>query len=162
MDQAAELSRLLPLLSDLTDDILLYSGYTLEEMHERKEPYTDLVLHHLSVLIDGDYQEALNALNGMPETSRGARWYYYAGMASQGVGDNVRAMQYAQQATDLEPDNQTYASFLQRLRNGGTFYAQRNQNYGFGMGGQNGSLCLSLCMANALCMLCGGRWMFCM
>ena len=60
MDQAAELSQLLPLLSDLTDDILLYSGYTLEELHERKEPNTDSVLQHLSVLIDGDYREALN------------------------------------------------------------------------------------------------------
>ena len=111
---------------------------------------------------NGYYQEALNALNGVAEASRGARWYYYAGMASQGVGDNVRAMQYAQQATDLEPDNQTYATFLQRLRNGETFYAQQNRSYGFGMGNQSSSLCLSLCMANALCMLCGGRWMFCL
>lgn len=110
---------------------------------------------------NGYYNEALNALNGVPAANRGARWYYYAGLASQGVGDNVRAMQYARQATDLEPGNQTYAAFLQRLQNGGSFYARQNQNYGFGMGSQSSSLCLSLCMANALCALCGGRWVLC-
>lgn len=60
MDQSEELSQLLPLLHDLTDDILLYTGYTLEELHKRKEPHTETVLCNISVLIDGDYQEELN------------------------------------------------------------------------------------------------------
>ena len=60
MDQAEELSQFLPLLYDLTDDILLYTGYTLEELHERKEPHTETVLRNIAVLIDGDYQEKLN------------------------------------------------------------------------------------------------------
>ena len=111
---------------------------------------------------NGYYQEALNALNGAGAESRGARWYYYAGLASQGVGDNVRAMEYAKTATDLEPGNPTYSQFLQRLQSGGTFYARQNQRYGFGSGSQSSSICLTICIANALCSICGGQWMFCM
>ena len=64
MDQAGELSELLPLLSDLTTDFLLYSGYTLEELHARMEPAIENVLHQIAVLIDGEYREELNS--GLP------------------------------------------------------------------------------------------------
>ena len=60
MDQAEEVSLLLPLLCDITEDVLMYSGYTLEELRGRKDAYTDTILRHLAVLIDGDYQEKLN------------------------------------------------------------------------------------------------------
>ncbi len=60
MDQAEEVSRLLPLLQDVTEDVLMYSGYTLDELHRRKDPCTETVLRHLAVLIDGDYREEFN------------------------------------------------------------------------------------------------------
>ena len=60
MDQTEEVSLLLPLLCDITEDVLMYSGYTLEELRGRKDAYTDTILRHLAVLIDGDYQEKLN------------------------------------------------------------------------------------------------------
>ncbi len=60
MDQAEEVSLLLPLLCDITEDVLMYSGYTLEELRGRNDAYTDIILRHLAVLIDGDYQEKLN------------------------------------------------------------------------------------------------------
>lgn len=60
MDQAKEVSLLMPLLHDVTEDVLMYSGYTLEELQKRKDPCTETVLRLLAVLIDGDYQEKLN------------------------------------------------------------------------------------------------------
>lgn len=60
MDQTEEVSLLLPLVQDVTEDVLMYSGYTLEELRKRKDPCTDTILLHLAVLIDGDYQDKLN------------------------------------------------------------------------------------------------------
>lgn len=60
MDQAEELAELLPLLRDLSDDILLYSGYTLEEIRKKQGGAEQRVLENLAVLVDGDYQERLN------------------------------------------------------------------------------------------------------
>ena len=60
MDQAEELSELLDLLSTLTDDILVYSGYTLEELHARGDTATEKVLEGIAVLIDGEYREEMN------------------------------------------------------------------------------------------------------
>ena len=60
MDQAEELSLLLPLLHDVIEDVLMFSGYTLEELKKRKDACTETVLRYLTVLIDGNYQEMLN------------------------------------------------------------------------------------------------------
>ena len=60
MDQAGELSLLLPLLSGLTDDILIYTGYTLEALQARNDPATDAVLRCAAALIDGEYREEMN------------------------------------------------------------------------------------------------------
>lgn len=108
---------------------------------------------------NGYYQEALNALNGVSEEMRGARWYYYASMANRGLGNNVNALEFAKKATDMEPGNQLYASHLQQIQNGGTWYQHQNQNYGYGgFGNANSQLCTYLCLANLFCNCClGGR-----
>lgn len=59
--QAEELlSLVLYLYKELTQDILIYSGYTLEELQQWKNPTVDKVLAHIAVLIDGKYIEELN------------------------------------------------------------------------------------------------------
>lgn len=60
MDQAAELAALLKDLHAVSDDILIYSGYRLEELRARGDPATDAILRRAAVLIDGPYIEALN------------------------------------------------------------------------------------------------------
>lgn len=42
------------------DDILVYSGYTLEQLRDRRDPATDGALAAISVLIDGEYVAALD------------------------------------------------------------------------------------------------------
>ena len=106
------------------------------------------------------FREALNALNGVPEINRRARWYYYAAIASRGIGNNVTALDYAKRAADMEPDNQMYAMLVNQMTNSGTWYQNQNRYYGFG--GMNNvsqqQMCYYLCLANMLCNCCmGGR-----
>ena len=111
----------------------------------------------------GYYREALNALEGVEIGRRGAKWYYYAAMANQGLGNNVTALEYAKRASDMEPDNMIYASFLSQLNNSGSWYQRQNVNYGFGGMGRagNSSWCLSIIMLNLCCNLMGGRIFWC-
>lgn len=59
-DQAGELAKLLPQLAAISDDILLYSGYTLPELQNRRDAATDRVLSDTVALIDGRYIDDLN------------------------------------------------------------------------------------------------------
>ena len=60
MDQARELAKLIPRLKAYSNDILIYSGYRIEELRARKNEETDMVLEQVTVLIDGEYREAEN------------------------------------------------------------------------------------------------------
>ncbi len=58
--QPEELSELLLSLSKWTEDILVYTGFTLEELQQIHHPYVDACLTEIAVLIDGPYIEAQN------------------------------------------------------------------------------------------------------
>ena len=60
MDQPEALAELILNLKKYSDDILIYSGYRIEELRERKSEEIDLVLTQLAVLIDGEYLEEEN------------------------------------------------------------------------------------------------------
>ena len=53
MEQAEELSMLLEQLKLINDDVLVYTGFEIEELSEKQ-------LKNVSVLIDGKYVEELN------------------------------------------------------------------------------------------------------
>ena len=55
-----ELLELLPLLRDISDDILVYTGYTYDELVQQSTPEIMNCLSMISVLIDGKYIEELN------------------------------------------------------------------------------------------------------
>ena len=63
-DQCAELAQVLEAVSDITDDVLIYTGNTLAELHARRCPDTDAVLARTAVLIDGPYLQERNT--GLP------------------------------------------------------------------------------------------------
>ncbi|MBR4027693.1 MAG: radical SAM protein [Lachnospiraceae bacterium] len=44
----------------MNGDILVFSGYTLEELHEKHTPVIEEILHHIAVLVDGTYIEEKN------------------------------------------------------------------------------------------------------
>ncbi len=60
MDQADELSHLIRLISSISEDILVYSGYQIKELTSKNDPAIDSVLRSIAVLIDGAYIEDLN------------------------------------------------------------------------------------------------------
>ena len=108
--------------------------------------------------------------DGMGEHEKTARWYYYSAMAHMGLGNNVAALEHANKAVALDPQNMEYQMLLQRLQSGGQWYESRQAAYGYPHVGGN-DLCLKICLANLFCNLCcgggglcfggyGGRGMF--
>ncbi len=55
--------------ASITDDILIYSGYTLEELRNKRNHNIDLILNRISVLIDGTYIDSLNDGKGLRGSS---------------------------------------------------------------------------------------------
>lgn len=110
---------------------------------------------------NGYYKEARTVLDGMPERTRNARWYYYSAIAHAQLGNQVAALEHAKRAQALEPGNSDYRNLVYQFENGGTWYTQRQYAYGQPYTG-GGNLCLKLCIANMICnMCCGGGGMCC-
>ena len=61
LEQIAELNKLLPLLKEITNDMLIYTGYTVQEaeMALSKSAWEAVKLY-ISVLVDGAYIDDLN------------------------------------------------------------------------------------------------------
>ena len=60
-DQPQQLYRLVKLLrAEVTEDILVYTGYTLEQLRARSCPDTNGVLEEIAALVDGAYVENLD------------------------------------------------------------------------------------------------------
>ena len=68
-DQAEALAELISILFPFCEDIIVFSGYTLSELRERKDPSVDSVLSKIGMLVDGPYVEALNDGTGMRGSS---------------------------------------------------------------------------------------------
>lgn len=98
------------------------------------------------------YKEALNILNRMADTERGARWYYYSAIANAGTGNNVTAQEYADKAVALEPSNMEYRQLQQQLSYGGTWY--QNMGSGYEKPYSGGNWCLSMMLLNIFCNCC--------
>ena len=113
---------------------------------------------------NGYYKEARNALDGVEEAVRNARWYYYSAIAHSALGNNVAALEHARRAAALEPGNITYQGLVQRLESGGGWYESRQASYGYpGVGSKRLCVsCLNLFLLNLICNLCCGGGGFCL
>lgn len=73
-EQARELYRMVTYFCERgIDDILVYTGYTIEQLQERKDEYTDGVLSKIAVLIDGPYVEEADFGTGNLKGSQNQR-----------------------------------------------------------------------------------------
>lgn len=104
----------------------------------------------------GHFQEAMHVLEGI--SSRTAEWYYLSGEACLGLGNRVAALNYAQQAVNLDPNSFEYRALLSRLQGNAYYYQNNGASRGFAMpSALCGNPLLSCCLANILCnCLCGG------
>ncbi len=100
----------------------------------------------------GEYQSALNVLNRIDEYDRTARWYYYSAVANSGLGNNAIALEYAERAVGLEPNNMEYQMLLNKLQQGGSWYRGRGEDYG--RSDSVGGWCLRMCCLNLFCNFC--------
>ena len=101
---------------------------------------------------NGHFEEAIHVLDGI--SNRTAAWYYYAALAHSGKGDNVIAMEYAKQATTMEPGNASYRRLYEQMSRGENWYTQQGAMYE--MPTMGGNFCLKLCLLNLFCNLCCG------
>lgn len=102
---------------------------------------------------NGYYKEARTTLDGVGERDRNARWYYYSAIAHSGMGSNVAALEHAKRAYAMEPDNMDYRNLVQQFESGGSWYEQRQAQYGYPTFG-GGNMCVKLIIANMLCNVC--------
>jgi len=107
-----------------------------------------------SFISNGRYQEALNALSGVPEAERDGRWYYLSSIANMYLGNSVAALEHARRAVQMDPDNGEYRRLLETLQSGGGYYQNYSANYGASSSPVN-KICTALCIANLLLSLCG-------
>lgn len=76
----------------------------------------------------GSWQEALNTLAQIQP--RDARWYYLSAQANSMAGNQAMALQHANTAVQLDPDNQAYQQLYRQLSSGGTYASTGERQYG--------------------------------
>ena len=70
------LAILVQALASITDDILIFTGYTYEELRARKDESIDAVLDTCSVLVDGPYIKVLNNNVGLRGSTNQRFWIF--------------------------------------------------------------------------------------
>ncbi len=76
-----------------------------------------------SYLASGMYEQALYILQNIQDHN--ARWHFLSAIAFSQAGYGVTALQHAQIAVQLEPQNIKYRQLLEKLKIGQTAYYQR-------------------------------------
>lgn len=127
-----------------------YGGFTGGAYRTRREE-TPQMQAAANYLANRYYKEAWNILNGMNE--RSARWYYYSAVAQAGLGNNMTAREYAEQAVQMEPTNMEYRQLVQQLSLGGNWYSSMGQGYGRPYEGFD-RFCMSMVLMNLCCNCC--------
>lgn len=136
-----------------------YGGFSWEDMfggfggfnQNYQEATTELTAAR-NYINSGHYREAMNVLDSVDISARGARWYYFHACAAYGLGNKIQAMNDAEQAVKLEPNNAEYQQLLNRMKSGGATYQQYGGGSPIVCGTSN--ICLDICLANLFCRFC--------
>lgn len=96
------------------------------------------------------FQDAMNVLSRME--NRDAEWYFLAGYAQMGLGNRAQAMQFANKAVQMEPNNQEYRQLLSMLQSGTQSYSGFSR--GFSMPQSSNNWCCRLILLNLFLNLC--------
>jgi len=95
------------------------------------------------------YEQALYVLQGIQEKS--ARWYYLSGIANSQAGNQVLAIEHAQMAVNIEPNNRVYQNMLENIKTGQTAFFQTRTIKPFTT---MGKLLAAFILARLCCCLC--------
>ena len=102
----------------------------------------------------GQFDQAIRILNAVPAQARNPEWYYLSAVANYSVGNRITAVQHAQAAVRMAPDNYKYTNFYNRIRQNGENYRHTVSFGNFGAFGGLGKLFAGICLANVLCRFC--------
>ena len=69
----------------------------------------------------GHFREAMNVLNDISD--RSGKWYFLHAIANSRLGNNINAVQDAEMAVKLEPQNLQYQQLLNQLQGSGQWYS---------------------------------------
>lgn len=69
-----------------------------------------------SAINSGDYRGAESMLNNIPQTSRGAEWFFLKGCILVQRGYYFDATRYINRACELDPNNREYSTLRDNLR----------------------------------------------
>ena len=108
----------------------------------------------------GDYRGAENMLNNIPQTSRGAEWFFLKGSIYIRRGWHEQGVNFIRQAVNMDPSNHEYRSTLNSIN----FQRQQYRNVGGNMnvGGMSTCDCCSnLICADCCCECMGGDLISC-
>lgn len=106
-------------------------------------------------IMNGRLDDALEVLNGVPEGSRNAEWYFLMGMIYSRKGWGDQAYNYFQRAYQMDPGNPEFKAAFNSV-NSRRAYANPGYNTNSGMGCSVCDICTGLMCANCLCNCCGG------
>ena len=89
-----------------------FNGYGQQSSGSSYDENTSHMQAAMHYIQSGHYKEALNVLDTI--TPRNAQWYFFSAVANSGIGNNVTALEHAEEAVRLEPGNMQYQMYLQR------------------------------------------------
>lgn len=106
-------------------------------------------------IMNGRLDDAMELLNGVPEGSRNAEWYFLMGMVFSRKGWNDQAYTYFQRAYQMDPSNPEFKAAFNNM-NARRAYANPGYNTSStDMGCSACDICSGILCANCLCNCCG-------
>jgi curved DNA-binding protein CbpA len=101
------------------------------------------------------FAAAMNVLYSIPDSGRNGQWYFFASVASQGLGNLNDAREFISRAIALEPSNFRYRQFEQSINFNRGWYENRSASYGYYRPYSGvARWCISMAFLNLLCNLC--------
>lgn len=101
------------------------------------------------------FAQAMNVLNSIPDQNRNGQWYFFAAVASQGMGNLNDAREFIRRAIALEPGNFRYRQFQQSIDWSNSWYENRSASYGYYRPYSGvARWCFNMILCNLICNLC--------
>ncbi len=105
-------------------------------------------------IMNGRLDDAMELLNGIPDTNRDAEWYFLMGMIFSRKGWNDQAYSYFQRAYQMDPSNPEFSAAFNNMNARRTYNNPGYNTAGNGMGCSGCDICTGMLCANCLCNCC--------
>ena len=114
-----------------------------------------------TLINSGNYAEAENVLNGIPQSERKAEWDFLMGCVCAQKGWYFDAQRYFESACSQDPGNAEYRNALNAVRGGAQNFGRDYRTSGGSGGCSACDICSGLLCADCLCECCGGDLIRC-